>query len=212
MVHGGCAERAIPALSSTATLSHCCELWAGLAGPRPEHTAYDHQLAQMVRSMVRHQQQLPQVRLICSSRNFSGQIYFGIQGLPLQGFAVATERGDTFIPGSRRRWGSGLRPVIIRPAAFLVLGLDAELQDVFLGDAKVLEQLPGRVGKTRGNLPAKVGRKSGNNLVEAGMCVLPVEQTRKARADLRALLRNRSPCLGTTLCGAQVRLHGRPPR
>ena len=100
MVHGGCAERAIPASSSIAILSRCCDLSAGLAGPRSERTAYDHKLAQMIRGVVRHQQQLAEVGLISPSGDLCSQIYLAIQGQLLQRFAIATERGDTFIPGS----------------------------------------------------------------------------------------------------------------
>jgi hypothetical protein len=44
------------------------------------------------------------------------------------------------------------------------------------------------------------------------MRILPVEQTSKARADLRALQRSQSPYPGITLGAAQVRSRGRPPR
>ena len=106
-------------------------------------------------------------------------------------------------------WARLARPRSERTAAFLVLGTGAELQDILLGDAKVLEQLPDGVGKTQGYLSPKMGRKTGDNLVEAGMHVVPVEQTSKARADLRVLLRSRSPCQGTPPDEARVRSRAR---
>jgi len=128
---------------------------------------------------------------------------------PLQLLSVTTESGDTPIPCVGRRRGRGLRPIVIRPAALPVLGIGAELRDILLGDAKVLEQLPDGVGKSQGYLSPKMGRKTGDNLVEAGMRVVPVEQTSKARADLRVLLRSRSPCQGTPPDEARVRSRAR---
>jgi hypothetical protein len=162
--------------------------------------------------MVCYQQQLPQIRLICAGRNLRGEIYIAIQGEPLQLVSVSTECSDTLIPRVGRRRGGGFGPVVVRPAAFLVLRVDAKMQDVFLGDAEVLQQLPGRVGKTCGYLPPKIGRESGDNLVEVDVRVSPVEQTGNARADLRVLLRSRSPCPRTPLAEAQARLHARPAR
>ena len=129
----------------------------------------------MIRVMIRNQQQLPQVRLICSSRDCRREIYVGVQSKPLQLVSVATEGSDTLIPRGGRGRHRGFGPVVIRPAAFLVLGIDAELEDVFLGYTKVLEQLPGRVGKASRHLPPQIGRDSPNNLVKAGVRVLPVE-------------------------------------
>jgi hypothetical protein len=166
----------------------------------------------MVCIMVGHQQQLPQVRLVCAGRNLPGEVYTGIQSEPLQLVSVSTECSDTLIPRVGRRRGGGFGPVVVRPAAFLVLRVDAKMQDVFLGDAEVLQQLPGRVGKTCGYLPPKIGRESGDNLVEVDVRVSPVEQTGNARADLRVLLRSRSPCPRTPLAEAQARLHARPAR
>jgi hypothetical protein len=162
--------------------------------------------------MVCNQQQLPQVGLICARRNLRGEIYIGIQGEPLQLVSVPSECSDTLVPCVGRRRGGGFGPVVVGPAAFLVLRVDAELQNVFLGDAKVLQQLPGRVGKTRRCLPPKIGRESGDDLVEVGVRVSPVEETGNARADFRELLRSRSPCPGTRLGAAQVPTHDRPHR
>jgi hypothetical protein len=81
-----------------------------------------------------------------------------------------------------------------------------------LGDAQVLHQLPGRVGKTGRCLPAKIRRKSRYNLVEVGVRVAPVEQPSNDRADLKVLLRSRSPYPRTPLAVAQVPTHARPRR
>jgi hypothetical protein len=162
--------------------------------------------------MIGNQQQLPQVRLICSSGNLGGEIYLRIQGQALQLLTVATESSDTLIPGKRGRRGSGFGPVVIRPAPFLVRRIDAELQNVVLGDAKVLEQLPGRVGKACRDLSPETGGESRDNLVEAGMRVVPIEQTSNARADLRVQWRSRSPCPRTPPDEARVQSRAHPHR
>jgi hypothetical protein len=76
----------------------------------------------------------------------------------------------------------------------------------------VLQQLPGRVGKAGRYLPPQIGRDSPDNLVKAGVRVLPLEETSKARADLRVLLRSRSPYLRTPLDEEQVPTRDRPRR
>ena len=55
-----------------------------------------------------------------------------------------------------------------------------------LSDAEVLQQLPGRVGKTGRHLPAKLRGKPADNFVEARMRIFPVEQACDGAPDIAA--------------------------
>jgi hypothetical protein len=61
-----------------------------------------------------------------------------------------------------------------------------ELEDVFLRDPDVLEELPRRVLEAGRAGAALVGRNAGDSLVEADMRVFPVEDARKLIAECRA--------------------------
>src|SRR6478752_1393508 len=52
----------------------------------------------------------------------------------------------------------------------------AEFQNVPLRDAHVLEQHPGRVGKTSWFLSPQPGRETGNRFFHAGMCAAAFQQ------------------------------------
>ena len=76
---------------------------------------------------------------------------------------------------ARRRRIRG--PVVVGPLhRVLVCGVDAEIEDVLLRDADVLEQLPRRVLEAGRAGAAPVGRDPVDGLVESDMRVLPVEE------------------------------------
>jgi hypothetical protein len=72
------------------------------------------------------------------------------------------------------------RPVIVRPFSLVhVIWVDAEVENVLLRNPHVLKELPRRMLEACGVHAAHRGRNPVDGLVEADVCVLPVEQTRK---------------------------------
>jgi len=67
-------------------------------------------------------------------------------------------------------------PVVVRPLHGVdVLGIHAEVEDVFLRDAQVLEQLPHAVLESIRARPALVRRHVFERIVQADVRLLPVE-------------------------------------
>jgi hypothetical protein len=93
-------------------------------------------------------------------------------------FLVAVDGSDGLIPGMRGRWFGRLRPVVLRPTHGVVTagGRRGEVKNVALGDAKVLQELPGRVGEIRWNGAAEVDGKILNGIFEGSMRLAAVEQ------------------------------------
>ena len=133
--------------------------------PDAERAADVQQLSEMIRVVVGEQQQCAQVGLLLvPGRNARIQIP-GVAGDLFHLLAIAREGGDAGVPRpavGRRRV---LRPVVVGPlAAVDVLGVDAEIEDVFLRDAHVLEQLPGGVIEAGRPRAALVGGTSSTAL------------------------------------------------
>src|SRR5688500_17584071 len=94
--------------------------------------------------MVRDQEYFAQVRLPGAMRNCCEDV--GLLADQLHhGLAIAPVISNALLPRRvvRRRWIFG--PVIGRPFLFLVTSVDAEVPDVVLRDAQMLENLPERV-------------------------------------------------------------------
>jgi hypothetical protein len=66
----------------------------------------------------------------------------------------------------------------------LVGGIDAEIEDVFLRNPDVLDELPRRVLEAGGAGAALVGRDPIDGFVEANMSVLPIEDSSKVIAKV----------------------------
>ena len=75
-------------------------------------------------------------------RDFRVEVDFGVEHDGFHGSEIAPERHDALLPCIRvfrRRTG---RPIAFRKRRRLVVGVAAELDDVLLGDAEMLEYLP----------------------------------------------------------------------
>jgi hypothetical protein len=70
-----------------------------------------------------------------------------------------------------------------------VLRVAAEIEDVALRQAQVLEQPPGRVRQSVGLPAAQLGRKPVHGLVEPGVRVVPREGAGELRAQRRHRVR-----------------------
>ncbi len=78
-----------------------------------------------------------------------------------EGFEVGVDEFDGAVPGVVGGWFGRLRPVVLRPAHGVVAagGWRGEVEDVALGDAEMLEKLPGGVGEFGRDGAAEVGGK-----------------------------------------------------
>src|SRR5690606_29924363 len=74
--------------------------------------------------------------------------------------------------------GAFVGPVISRPLPFLVRRIDAELENVALGQSQMLEKLPERMWMIRRAHAPRFLRHAVEHLLEAGVRVLPAEDTR----------------------------------
>ena len=85
---------------------------------------------------------------------------------------------DGTVPGVVGGWLGGLRPVVLWPAHGVVAagGGRGEVEDVALGDAEMLEKLPGGVGELQWHDAAEVGGKILYDFVEGGVGLATVEE------------------------------------
>ena len=95
-----------------------------------------------------------------------------------EGFSVGVDGVDGLLPGgcSGRGWGFG--PVVVGPLFFCIvaLGVVAEVEHVLLGDAEVLDDLPGGVGEALGDLAAEGGGEVFYGVFEGGVGVTAFEE------------------------------------
>ena len=96
----------------------------------------------------------------------------------LQCLSIEPEQRDRFVPrGVVGRLRRG-RPVIVGPCAIVdVVGIRAEVQQIALRDAHVLDQLPWGVLEARRRRTTQVMWKAFDRLVEGDVGIFPVEQT-----------------------------------
>ena len=92
--------------------------------------------------------------------------------------AVGVNGADALLPlgvvlRRRRR-----RPVVVGPLRILVLGVRAELEQIVLRDADVLEELPDGVRQSVGTFAAQLGGQIGERGIEADVRLLPIERRR----------------------------------
>jgi len=74
-----------------------------------------------------------------------------------EGFSVGVDGVDGLLPGGWGGRGGGFGPVVVGPLFLCVvaLGVVAEVEHVLLGDAEVLDDLPGGVRKAFGDFAAQ---------------------------------------------------------
>src|SRR5262245_29601329 len=145
-------------------------------GPRSQQPSHQHQLADVLRRVVRDQQELSEERLAVASRNFGEQVALRIVNHLLHRLSIASIRSNARIPGLRIRRLRGRRPVVRRPIPFDVFRVAAEIENVLLHDADVLEQLPRGIRETSRHVAPEVGRKVCHRCIEVGMGIVPTLQ------------------------------------
>ena len=94
-----------------------------------------------------------------------------------EGLAVGVDGVDGFLPGAWVGRGGGFGPVVVGPLFVVVvaLGVVAEVQHVLLGDAEVLDDLPGGVGEAFGDFAAQGCGEVFYSVVEGGVSVTAFE-------------------------------------
>ena len=149
------------------------ELAGGLGA---QQAAQQQQLSQVIGVVVGYQQGLAQDGLPLTMGDGGEEVGGGVGDQLLQGCEVGAKSSEAFFPSVVGRRGVARRPVAGGEVQLFVFGVAAEVEDVPLRDAEVLQQLPGGVGRARGLGGAQLGGPVGDDLVEADVGVAPVEQ------------------------------------
>src|SRR5581483_2641755 len=165
------------------------ERWAerapGALPPDAEGAPDSDELSEVVRVVIDDEQDRSQVGLVASSRGDRGeQIDRGIANELNQPAAVALEVGDARFPRGLVRDGRRRRPVVVRPRErVFVPWIRAEVEQILLCPAHVLEELPRRVVEAGGTPPAAVGREALDGPVEGDVGFLPFERPDEMRSE-----------------------------
>ena len=95
-----------------------------------------------------------------------------------EGFEIGMNELDGTVPGVVCWWFRGMRPVVLRPSHGVIAasGGRGEVEDVALGDAEMLEKLPGGVGEVRRDGATEARRKTLDGLVEGGVCLTAMKE------------------------------------
>ena len=134
-------------------------------------------MADVIRRVIRNQQDGAKVGLVAFASGDIGSQIFHVTRKCFQLLAGARERPNAFLPG-RVAWRRWSRPVVVGPFQSVgVIRVDAKVENVFLRQPDVLEQLPGRVLETGCSSTAFVDRNPVDRPVERHVCVFPIENT-----------------------------------
>src|SRR5258708_4124272 len=93
------------------------------------------------------------------------------------------ERRNAPVPRRCSRWRRLLWPTILRPLQFFVFRIAAEIENVPLRDAQMLDEHPCRMRQSLRDLSSQFSRKITDDLVESRMRVTTVEQFEKMFAE-----------------------------
>jgi hypothetical protein len=162
---------------------------AFLSFPDAERTAYRDKLAEVIGVVIGDKQDRAQVGLLSFAGRHSREQIHGVSSdEPLQLLAIGFEIVDAFGPCRRVR-RRGLRPVIARPLQGVdVPWVDAEVEQILLRQAHVLEQLPEGVLEAWRLRPALTHRDTVDGLFKADVGFVPVKETRQLRPQRISLL------------------------
>ncbi len=150
--------------------------------PGAEQAAEQDELAEVIRIMVGCQQRFAEDGLSRAVRDARGEIRFRAGYELLQGAAIAQECADAAVPRGGARRGGGFRPVAAGKIRRDVFRVAAELKDVPLRDARVLEQFPGGMRRTLRADAAQACREIRERFRPVEMRVMPAEEFRQLPA------------------------------
>jgi len=146
--------------------------------PGAEETAEDDEFAEMVGVVVGDEEGFAEKVLAVAPAKGFEEVRLRIFDERDEGFEIGVNDLDGTVPGVVGGWFGGLRPVVLWPAHGVVAagGWRGEVEDVALGDAEMLEKLPGGVGEVRRNGAAKVGGEILNGLIEGRVCLAAMKE------------------------------------
>jgi len=145
--------------------------------PRSKRAADRDDLAEVIGVVIGDEEKRAEAGLVALARRDQRVEIRGLARQLLELLAFAREGRNRLVPRGRVRRRGMLGPVVVRPFHLVdVLRVHAEVEDVLLRDAHVLEQLPhgmlepGRAGT------ALIRRQAVDRLVEAHVRFCPVEK------------------------------------
>ena len=137
--------------------------------PSAQKSAQSDQLPEMVCVMVGDQQGLAQDGLAIAPGNWCIEVGSGISYQVVYRLEVFSKRLNAVVPCGCVGRRLCFRPVALRPRWRYVLAITAELENVPLCDAHMLEQHPCRVRKSVYLLASQIGRKINDRIVKSSM-------------------------------------------
>jgi len=153
------------------------------SAPGAEQAANVNELCDVICVVVGEHQGFAQDGLAVAPWNFGEQICPWIADQFLHFFQVGAELVHAFRPGSGIGGRGGFRPVSLGPFWRDMFRIAAEFEDVPLGDAKVLEDHPGRMREVIWLLAAQVGWKIFDRVIKSGVSVSAGEESDEIFAE-----------------------------
>ena len=145
--------------------------------PCPHHLAQDRELADVVSVVVGDDPDLAQERVPRAARDDREQVATLVGHHRPDRGAIGKEARHARIPGGAGRGRGGVRPVLIGPRSFDVVGVRDVVEDVRLGQAEVLDEVPwGVVDVRRPAIHVRI-REVCDGRLEGHVSVEPVEQS-----------------------------------
>ena len=146
-------------------------LRTSLLVPAAEKAAEDDEFAEVVGGVVGDEERLAEEVLAVAPAEGLVEVGVGLWMRASKSFEVAADGGDGLRPRRGLGWLRDFGPVAVGPVEGLVAagGWRGEVEDVALGDAEVLEELPGGVGEVCGYGASEIGGKVFDGFVEGGV-------------------------------------------
>jgi hypothetical protein len=151
------------------SLSDLSEAW--LFVPDAEEAAKNYELTEMISGVVGDEKRFAKEILAVAPAEGLEEVGFGPGDEGFEVFEVFVDGCDGGVPGVGGRRLGRFGPVIGGPLQRVIAtgGRRGEVEDVALGDAEVLEELPGRVGEIGWNGAAMFGGEIFDGFVEGGV-------------------------------------------
>jgi hypothetical protein len=149
--------------------------------PGTEQSSHRDELAEVIRVMIGDKKGFTQDRLALAMRDRFEQVYMRIGNQVLHGLQVGPERGKRLVPRIPIGWRIAGGPVTVGEFGRDVPGIDAEAEDVPLGDPHVLDQAPGSVRQS-----FRPGTSERNR--QASDCFLEIQVRMTSAQELQHML------------------------
>ncbi len=153
--------------------------------PCAEKAAQNDEFAEMIGGVVGDEQGFAEKILAVAPAEGLEEIGFGLADEGFEVFEVLANGGDGGVPGVCGGWLGRFRPVRVGPLEGMIAacGWRAEVEDVALGDAEMLEQLPGGVGEIGWHGAAMFDREIFDGFVEGDVGLASAEESKELFAQ-----------------------------